>query len=122
MADAALFIGWGAVAPGREKKSVEIFGESLRFLTGLVTEGRVASVEPFFLEPHGGDLEGFFLVRGDHDELNRIRAEDGFQRLATRAQVVVQNFGVIAAITGERLNKHMAWFAEAAKEVSSAES
>jgi uncharacterized protein with GYD domain len=117
MSDAALFIGWGATAPGRERRSVELFGESLRFLTGLVTQGRVASVEPFFLEPHGGDLEGFFLVRGDHDELNRIRAEDEFQRLATRAQVVVQNFGVIAAITGERLNKHMAWFAEAAMEV-----
>ncbi len=119
MSDAALFIGWGATQAGRERKSVELFGESLKFLTKLVTEGRVASVEPFFLEPHGGDLEGFFLVRGDHDELNRIRAEDAFQRLATRAQVVVQNFGVIAAITGERLNKHMAWFAEAARDAGS---
>lgn len=121
MTDAALFIGWGAVASGRERRSVELFGESLRFLTSLVEEGRVASVEPFFLEPHGGDLEGFFLVRGDHEELNRIRAEDGFQRLATRAQVVVQNFGVIAAITGERLNKHMSWFTEAAHDFGTPE-
>jgi len=57
-------------------------------------------------------------VRGDQDELNRIRSDDDFQRLAVRAQVVVQNFGVIGAITGERLNKHMAWFTEAAKEVT----
>ena len=46
MTDAALFIGWGATAAGRERKAVELFGESLRFLTNLVTSGEVASVEP----------------------------------------------------------------------------
>jgi len=115
VSDAALFIGWRATASGRERKSVELFGESLRFLTNLVVEGRLASVEPFFLEPHGGDLEGFFLVRGEMEELNRIRFGDEFQRLAVKAQVLVQNFGVVAAITGDQLNKHMAWFADAAK-------
>ena len=119
MAEAALFIRWGATAPGRERKAVELFGESLRFLTSLVTKGRVASVEPFFLQPHGGNVEGFFIMRGDRDELNKIRGEDDFQRYSVRAQAVVQNFGVIEAITGEALNKHMAWFTEAAREVSS---
>jgi len=114
MTDAALFIGWGATSAGRERKAVELFGESLKFLTELVTEGKVASVEPFFLEPHGGDLEGFFVVRGEQDELNAIRTSDAFQRLAVKAQVLVQNFGVVGAITGERLNKHMGWFADAA--------
>lgn len=117
MADAALFIGWGASAPGRERRSVELFGHSLRFLSRLVEQGRIASFEPFFLEPHGGDLEGFFIVRGEQEELNRIRADDEFQRLAVRAQVLVANFGVVGAVTGERLNKHMAWFAEAAREI-----
>jgi hypothetical protein len=115
--DSALFIRWGATPGGRERESVRLFGQSLKYLTSLVVTGRVASVEPFFLEPHGGDLEGFFLVRGDREELNRIRYEDDFQRMTVRAQVVVENFGVIGAITGEQLNKHMAWFAEAAKEV-----
>src|SRR5438552_18598173 len=115
MTDSALFIRWGATAGGRERQSVELFAESLRYLTGLVEQGRVASVEPFFLEPHGGDLEGFFVVRGDQEELNRIRTGDEFQRLAVKAQVLVQAFGVVGAVTGERLNKHMAWFAEAAK-------
>jgi hypothetical protein len=117
MSDAALFIGWGATAAGRERKSVELFGESLRFLTNLVVTGKVASVEPFFLEPHGGDLEGFFLVRGEREQLDQIRSGDEFQRLAVKAQVLVQNFGVVGAITGDQLNKHMAWFADAAKSV-----
>src|SRR5207249_7574973 len=80
MTDSALIIQWGATAPGRERKAVELFGESLRFLTSLVTKGRVASVEPFFLQPHGGNVEGFFIMRGDRDELNKIRGEDDFQR------------------------------------------
>src|SRR6266571_3722770 len=101
MADSALFIRWGATAPGLERKAVELFGESLKFLTHLVIEGRVASVEPFFLEPHGGDLEGFFLVRGDLDELNNVRYEDDFQRMSVRAQAVVSNFGIVQAKTGE---------------------
>lgn len=118
MADSALFIRWGETHPGRERKAVELFTESLAYLSRLVQEGRLASVEPFFMEPHGGDLEGFFLVRGEYDELNRIRAEDEFQRLAVRAQTIVSNFGILAAKTGEQLNKHMAWFTEAAREAT----
>ena len=116
MADSAMFIRWGETAPGRERQAVGLFGESLKFLTTLVTQGRVASVEPFFLQPNGGDLEGFWIVRGERDELNKIRGEDGFQKLQIRAQAVVRNFGVIEAITGESLNQHMAWFTEAARE------
>jgi hypothetical protein len=117
MTDSALFVRWGATAAGRERQSVELFAESLRYLTSLVEQGKVKSVEPFFLEPHGGDLEGFFIVRGDMEELNQLRIDDTFQRLATKAQVIVRHFGVIGATTGERLNKHMAWFAAAAGEV-----
>src|SRR6185369_4739130 len=102
MTDAALFIGWGATAAGRERKSVDLFGESLRFLTNLVNQGKLASVEPLFLETHGGDLEGFFVVWGEQADLNEIRTGDEFQRLAVKAQVLVQNFGLVGAVTGER--------------------
>ena len=117
MADSALFIGWGAAAAGRERHAVTLFQESLRFLMQMVQEGRVAAVEPFFLEPHGGDLEGFFLVRGEQAQLAKVRMDDDFQRLAVKAQLLVQNFGVVGAATGRRLNKHMGWFAEAAEEI-----
>jgi hypothetical protein len=120
MADAALFIGWGDTKAGRERHAIELFKESLAFMTRLVSEGKVASVEPFFLEPHGGDLEGFWIVRGELDELANLRVSDEFQKFAVRAQAVVNNFGVVGATTGERLNQHMSWFAEAAKDVSGA--
>jgi hypothetical protein len=31
MADEALFIGWGEVVRGRERKAVEVFNESLQY-------------------------------------------------------------------------------------------
>lgn len=114
MSDAALFVRWGPTQPGREKHAIDLFTESLRYFSGLVAEGKVDSVEPFFVEPHGSDLEGFWIVRGRVEDLALLRVSDDFQRLAVRAQAVVTGFGVIGATTGERLNRHMAWFAEAA--------
>src|SRR5262249_60948019 len=76
MTDCALFIRWGGAAAGRERQSVELFVESLKYLSGLVGQGTVKSVEPFFLEPHGGDLDGFFIVRGDQEELSKLRIDD----------------------------------------------
>lgn len=117
MTDSALFIGWGTAAAGREKQAVEHFTESLRYLTGLVTEGTIASVEPFFLEPHGGDLWGFFIVRGESEQLHRIRDTHEFQRLMIRSQLLVNDFGIVRAITGRRLNRYMLTTAEAATEI-----
>lgn len=115
--DSALFIRWGATMAGRERQAVQVFTDSISFLLKLVADGRIASFEPFFLEPHGGDLEGFIVVRGQLEELSRIRIDDDFQRLSVRAQVVVSRFGVMAAKTGEYLNKHIDWYVEAAREL-----
>ena len=116
MSDAALIVRWGPTQPGREKNAIELFAESLRYFSSLVADGKDDSVEPFFEEPHSSDHEGFWIVRGDVEKLALLRVSDDFARLAVRAQAVVYAFGVIGATTGERLNKHMAWFAEAAQQ------
>jgi len=36
-------------------------------------EGEIESFEMVLLEPHGGELGGFILLRGDQDKLARIR-------------------------------------------------
>ena len=119
MADSALFVGWGDTKPGLERKAIELFKESLVYMSKLVSEGRVDSIEPFFLEPHGGDLEGFWVLRGETEKLSQLRIDDDFQHYTVRAQAVVNGFRVIGATSGERLNQHMAWFAEAAMNVTS---
>jgi hypothetical protein len=71
MANAAIFIGWGNVVRGRERKALQVFNEALHYWSGLQQQGEIESFEPVLLELHGGDLNGFILIRGDRDKLNR---------------------------------------------------
>ena len=38
-----------------------------------------------FLEPHGGDLGGFFFIRGDADKLAALRVDDDFDAVIQKA-------------------------------------
>ena len=53
MADAALFIGWGQVARGRERDAVETFNESAAYWARLQQDGRIESFDVVLLIPHG---------------------------------------------------------------------
>ena|SRR5579859_4243810 len=105
MADTALFLGWGSLKSGREKAGFAVFDESVQFFAGCQQQGRIDSFEPFALEFHGGELSGFFLLRGDLDKLNQLRYSDDFQRILDRASNVVNDLGVVTAFTGNRLQQ-----------------
>ena len=110
MADYALFLGFGAVVRGRETQAVKVFGESMQYYAGLEQQGVIEGFEAFLLEPHGGDLNGFILVRGDKDKLAHLRVDEEFQRRTTRAMTIVDGVGVITAFTGGRLAEVMGSF------------
>ena len=112
MADAGLFVGWGEVVRGREAQSLELFNEFLGYLGGLVENGEIDSFEPVFLEPHGGDLAGFVLIRGDADRLHSVRMSDEWMKHSARGSLMVENFGVVNASLGERINRQMAVYVE----------
>lgn len=103
MADGAIFIGWGAAVPGREKESFDVFSESVQFWMKKQQDGEISSFEVFGLEPHGGDLGGFALIRGDQEKLMQLRYSPEVQRLNNRATAVVQNFGVVTAVTTDQM-------------------
>jgi hypothetical protein len=50
---------------GRERQALKVFGEAFEYYSRLQQEGEIESFEPVILEPHGGELGGFFLLRGD---------------------------------------------------------
>lgn len=104
MPQGALFVGWGQGIAGREQKGLQVFNEAIQYYTRLQQQGEIDGFEPFLLEPHGGDLLGFFLLRGDRENLSRLRTSQEFIRLTTRAQLIVQDVGVVTAYTGEELN------------------
>jgi len=118
MADEALFFGWGEVVRGREAKALEVFGEAIQYYAQLQQDGKIESFEPWFLAPHGGDLGGFVLIRGEREQLDEIRRSAEFERLLTRASLVVDGTGSINAYTGDKLASLMGQFQEASSEIA----
>jgi len=117
MAQGALFIGWGEAARGREQQALQLFGEVTQYYTQLQQRGEIASFEPVLLEPHGGDLAGFLLVKGEEDALGRLRASEEFQRFNARAQLCLERVGVVGAAVGEGLQRQFALFQQLVAEV-----
>ena len=99
MANAAIFIGWGPPVIGREQASLQVFQEGVAYWTRLMQQGEIESFEPVQLEPHGGDLSGCCLIKGDRDKLVRLRYTEEWQRLNARASAVVTNLGVWTPIS-----------------------
>jgi hypothetical protein len=118
MANAALFVGWGVPVAGREQQALQIFGETVAYWTRLQQEGAIESFEPFLLEPHGGELSGFCVLRGEAERLAQVRVSEDFQRLNARAQLVATNYGVVGAVTGEALQQTLAQFGQHATELA----
>lgn len=112
MADAGLFIGWGRPVRGREGPALEDFNEAIAYFARLQEEGEIESFEPVLLEPHGGDLGGFVLLKGDAEKLAAIRVSEEFTQMMIRASLLVDGMGVVGADLGERLQRQMAFYTE----------
>jgi len=118
VADTALVIGWTRPVRGREPRASTVFGEGVALWTKLQGNGAIESWEAFFLEPHGGDLGGFFLLRGERDRLAALRSSEEFDRFVGRAMMVVDGLGVVAAATGPRIAELMERFQANAAELA----
>jgi hypothetical protein len=112
MADAGLFIGWGQVVRGREERALEVFNETVELYGQLQSDGRIESFEVCLLDPHGGELAGFALLRGSEDQMDAVHRDEEFQRSMTRASLVVDDLGLIPAALGEGLGRAMSIYQE----------
>src|SRR4051812_11458606 len=101
MADRALFIGFGAPVRGREERAVEVFNEFVDMFERMQSDGRVASMEVSLLDLHGGDLGGFFMVGGSEAQCAALPNDEEFRRACIDAGLIVENFGVVPAVTGD---------------------
>ncbi len=120
MADAALFIGFGQPARAREPQALDTFSRSLHFYSEQQGQGAIESFEAVLLDPHGGDLGGFVLIRGSREQLQALKANEEFQRLSARAGLVVDGFGVVDAYIGEGLGAQLTLYEEQVREQLSA--
>ena len=120
MAGEALFLGWGQVVRAREQFALEVFQEAVTYYGKLQEEGQIERFDAYLLEPHGGDLAGFFLLHGEQAKLDAIRSSAEFQRLLVRAGSVIDNLGLVGAFGGDALGHQMALFGEMAQELPQA--
>jgi hypothetical protein len=100
MADAGILVAWGKPVPGRERMAAALFEEAVEMWTKLERAGEIESFETVSLEPHG-DLNDFFLLRGDRDQLARLRVSEEFMQLGDRANMVLWNLRIVGARVGE---------------------
>lgn len=102
-----ILFGWNRSTVGREHLSVEHFGDFVQYLTGLENNGAIDSFEPVFLSAHGGDLNGFFLIRADNDRLNALMVSEEWMEHIARAGMHLDGHGVIRGVTGELIMEGM---------------
>ena len=107
MAEAALFVGWGQVVRGREKRAIEVFNESVAYWGQLQADGKIEGFDLALLNPHGGDLAGFGLIRGSEEQLDTLKRSDEFAKNATAADQIVENYGIVDAAVDEGIAQAM---------------
>jgi hypothetical protein len=117
MGDRALFVGFGRPVRGREERAVEVFGEFVGMLGRMQTDGRIEGMDVSLLDPHGGDLGGFFMVHGSEAQCAALQADEEFRRACIDATLIVDNFGVVPAATGDEVGREMAMYTEALAKV-----
>ena len=113
MADRALFVGFGTPVRGREERAVAVFNEFVAMFGRMQSDGRIEGMDVTLLDPHGGDLGGFFLAHGSAEQCAALQNDDEFRRAVTDANLMVENVGVVPAATGERVGHQMAMYVEA---------
>ena len=116
-ATAGRWVGGGPGGRGRETKALQVFNDSQVYYTRLQKEGKIESFETVILQPHGGDLAGFVLLRGDRAALDGLTSSPEFQTLTVRAGMIAENVGVISAAIGSELTEGIGRFLQAATEL-----
>jgi len=107
MADSILFLGWGNPVRGRERQALSVFQEGVEYWGRLQSDGQIESVQIALLAPHGGDLSGFAILQGEAEKLDEVRRSEHFQRLVTRANLIVDSLGVVPGVTGDELGAQL---------------
>jgi hypothetical protein len=113
MADRALFVGFGTPVRGREERAVAVFNEFVAMFGRMQSDGRIEGMDVTLLDPHGGDLGGFFLAHGSAAQCAALQNDEEFRRAVVDASLIVENLGVVPAATGEGVGPEMAMYSEA---------
>lgn len=107
MATACLLIGWNRPYPGQHKEGMSALMESRGTIQKWQKDGWYESYELIGLTPHGGDLNGFILLKGERAKLDELRRTDEFERFSMRLGSLFDRWGVVPGVTEAGIDKVM---------------
>ena len=102
-----VFVGWNHVVRGREAASMELFQDYHQYLGALQGEGTIDSFETVLLAAHGGDLNGFILIRGEAGKLQAMQVSEEWMKFSTRAGLLLEGNGTVLGATGDMVMQWM---------------
>ena len=102
-----ILFGWNRSIPGREKVSLQHFDEFVAYLTAQQKAGAIDGFDIVLLDPHGGDLNGMFLIKAESKKLMAFAASDEWTKHLTRATLHLQTPGAITGATGSKVMQRM---------------
>ncbi len=86
MADRALFVGFGTPVRGREERAIAVFNEFVAMFGRMQSDGRIEGMDVTLLDPHGGDLGGFFMAHGSAEQCAALQNDEEFRRAVDRRE------------------------------------
>jgi len=105
-----LMFGWNRSIPGREKLSAKHFEDFVGYLTAQQQKKAIDGFEIVFLDTHGGDLNGCFLIKADPAKLQAFTATDEWYTHMTRAALHLEGAGAIRGVTaGAAMERMKLW-------------
>jgi hypothetical protein len=117
MPDRAVFIGFGQPVRGREERAVEVFNEFVGMFGRMQADGRIEDLDVTLLDPHGGELGGFFMVHGSPEQCSALQMDEEFRRAMIDASLIVEDLGMVGAATGAGVAEEMTMYSEALRKV-----
>jgi len=115
MADRVLFIGWNRPVVGREKQANELFQKTMKFNAKLQADKRIEGFDTVILSAHGGDLNGFMVLKSSAQKLAELREDPAFIDLVIEAGYCLEGYGIVTGFIGEGLSKVLSGWAKLIK-------
>lgn len=102
-----VFFAWSRSIPGRERLSAGHFQEFVQYLRSRQQDGTIQSFDPVFLNTHGGDMSGLFLIRGETGKLDALVSSKEWETQKLRVQLHLEGSGAVRGVTGDLVTERM---------------
>lgn len=113
MSTNVVVFGWKQSIPGREALSGQHFQDFLQYLQQQQGQGAIESFEPVLLEPSGGELNGFILIRGEPAKLATLVGSPEWVQHQVRAMLHLHGMAILRGVTGRAVMERMEMWTKA---------